>query len=459
MFELKEISRNSGMRLLLFVFILFYTIRIASGQTINYQLVDLTQNPQEVNAPQSSLIDSLGFFSKPIKAIVEGVGLELNNGKLWIGNVGLWSTVPVYNFVDGFWLGQTFKISYRPSSDHHLTFLPFIYYTTARRKLVWQTELIYEYAPETKGKLTFNAGDISADYDTEEHLARLENSLYSLVLGRNYMKLFRKRFIELKNNFYPFPGFRLYSGFSLQWRNSEENHTTYSFITDHDDQSNVPFNRKFRPMLSNVAFIGDIGFDYTPCIYCVFNKGSNEIIYSHIPTLSLRFGFGLPMGSTNRSSYNRIEGAIHQRFKFKEKNTFHYKVGVGTYLSKNNLWFPDFRHFGAYSLPSMRTFTEDGYFLIGYYKADTDGSWLKGSVNFMSEHFLLTRLPFLNKGDFSEGMHGRYLWTSAIRHYTEWGYSIGFKDFVRLGAFIGFEGSNYSNFGVSLSFPWLTGGY
>lgn len=445
--------------IILLIFFLFPRNTL-NAQNINYILVDQTIDAtQKQPDPESSIIDSLGIFEKPVRFLVEGVGIESKNKKFRFGNVGFWSTVPVYNFVDGFWIGQTFKGYYHFDKRNRLTVEPMVYYTSARKKVIWQNDITYEYAPDMKGKMVLSMGDVSADYDTEEHLARLENSLYSLVLGRNYMKLYQKRYVELKNNFYPLPGFRVFSGFSFQKRRSEVNHTTFSFIKDHDDQENIPLNAKFRSMEPNTALVGDVGFDYTICENCEYNLTSNEIIYSHIPTLSFRYVFGIPVGNKNRSSFNRVDAALHQRFKFKKTTTLHYKIGMGAFLTKHNLWFPDFKHFGAYSLPSMRTFTEDGYFLIGYYKADTDRKWLKGSLNFMSEKFLLTRLKFLSNGDFSEGMHARYLWTSEISHYTEWGYSVGYKDLVRVGFFIGFERERYKNFGLSVSFPWLTGGY
>lgn len=444
--------------ILIFLTLAFYPLHKGKGQLINYQIVDESPDHKE-KTDSDGMLDNLGIFTKPAHWITEGIYWE-NNRKTWkIGSVGLWSTVPVYNFVDGFWLGQTLSAIYQENGKEKLRIEPMIYYATARKAMVWSVDATLQYAPHMKGKMVLSGGDVAADYDTEEHLARLENSLYSLVLGRNYMKLYRKRFVEVRNNFFPFPGVRVFGGLSFQWRSTEENHTTYSFIHTDYNQSNIPDNKRFRYMPHNKALVGSIGFDYTLCRLSHMKESTNEIIYSEIPTLSAEIDFGIPVGSTNQSSFSRINVSLNQRFKFKRRTTLDYKIGGGAFLTKHNLWFPDFKHFGAYSLPSMRTFTNDGYFLIGYYNADTDESWLKGSANFMSEHFLLTRLKFLDNGDFSEGLHARYLWTSQIRQYHEWGYSIGYKNLFRAGVFVGFKQMKYSNFGFTVSFPWLTGGY
>ncbi|MEG1587461.1 MAG: DUF5686 family protein [Bacteroidales bacterium] len=439
--------------------LLILSMRKVQAQNIHYQLVDLEMNTQPEDT--INILDSLGAFSKPVRLFVDGIHITSRDKRFSIGNSGFWSTVPVYNFVDGFWVGQTFNSKMYFNDKHKLELEAMIYYTTARKKLTWQTDLSYLYLPHLVGKLKLSGGNIMSDYDSEEHLARLENSLYSLTVGHNYMKLFKKKFVEIKNSFYPFPGFRLFSSFSVQWRSSEVNRITYSFIHPGKDfdQSNIPLNKHYRLMPESFALVGSVGFDFTICKACIYNQNTNEIIYSYIPTVSARTVFGIPAGKENRSKFQYIEGSLNQRFRFTKRTTLDYKLGGGTFIYSQNLWFPDFKHFGAYSLPSMRTFSDDGYFLIGYYKADTNKSWLKGSANFLSERFLLTRLKFLANDQFSEGVHARYLWTPEIRHYTEWGYAFGYKDLVRLGCFIGFTGVRYSNFGVTLSFPWLTGGY
>ncbi|MGL4292227.1 MAG: DUF5686 family protein [Bacteroidales bacterium] len=435
------------------------SIRKAASQTIHYKLVDLTADTakhKEIN-----IMDSLGWLSKPVNYFINGIHLKSKDKRFSFGNIGFWSTVPVYNFVDGFWLGQTFEAKMHFNDRHKLDLEAMVYYTTARKVMTWQTDLSYSYLPHLVGKLKLISGDVSADFDSDEHVSRLENSLYSLFLGRNFIKLYRKKFIELQNSFYPFPGFRLYNTFGIQWRGSLKNHIEYSFIKPKKDfvQDNIPFNEYYREMPHNTALIGSFGFDFTLCKACVINPKTNEIIYSYVPTVSAKLVFGIPAGHQNRSKFQYIEGSLNQRFKFSGKTTIDYKIGGGIFINEQNLWFPDFRHFGAYSLPSMRTFTDDGYFLIGYYKADTKKEWIKGSANFMSEKLTLTRIPFFSKNHFSEGIHYRYLWTPEIRHYSEIGYSFGFKDLFRAGIFLGFVGVKYSNIGFTVSFPWLTGGY
>ncbi len=428
------------------------------GQNFSFYLSDKDQFKGD-SLPAITPLDSIHGVKNIINAFVSDFGIISPDRKFIFCSEGLWTTVPVYNFVDGLWLGQSFLMAYKPDNKYSLEIRPMVYYTTAKKTVIWSVNSDIYYARKMNGKFTINAGNLSVDYDTEEHLGRLENSLYSLGLGKNYMKLFNKRFIEIKNDFYPLRGLRVYAGVSLQWRRMEDNHTTYSFINSDFDTSNIPENNKFEPMPYNKALIWDIGTDFTLYKGKDSRHNSNVVVYSYIPTVSLHLIGSLPVGNENRSKFLRLDASLNQRFRFRQYSTFEYKIGGGAFLDKYKIWFPDFKHFGAYSLPSMRTFTNDGYFLIGYYKADTDDGWAKTTFNFMSEDFLLSRIKNFKKGDISEGLHFRYLWTSEINNYTEWGYSLGYKKYIRVGAFIGFEGVNYENFGISVSFPWLSGSF
>ncbi len=438
--------------LILFAFITYFCFSQKVNEFRSNYPVIINQEPNL----EEEVMDKLGGFKPVANAILNGIGYESSDKKFYFGNAGFWSTVPVYNFVDGVWLGQAFKSYYEFNDIYKLSFHPYVYYTTARKKMIWGTRLTFKYKTLVDGNLEFDAGDISSDYDTGEHLGRLENSLYSLFLKRNYMKLFRKRYISLDNSFFPIRGLELKSGLSLQWRNSEVNHTDFSIFNDNEyDHSNIPLNNKFKVMPRNTALLGKVGFEYIYCRKTFCDTNNNNKPYTDIPIIGFDYNFGIPSGSVNRSRFSRIEVSIHQRIKTSEFSHIHYKINSGKFLSKKNLWFPDFKHFGSYLLPSMKTYTDDGYFLLGYYKADTDKQWLKGAVNYHSTNLLLTHIPVMRKLGFKESIHARYLWTSEISHYTEWGYSLDYKNLITIGGFVSFIKAKYSNVGISVSFPWL----
>ncbi len=441
-----------------FLFLFLFSLSLLHGQVTHYRLHEI---PQDFKAKDTTnYYAPYGTTGKVAKAILEGMHYTSKDKSFSIGNAGLWTTIPEYNFVDGFWIGQTLLSSYNFNTNHRLFFEAQLYYTTARKKFTWETELAYLYAPQMVGKLKLKAGNKTADYDTEEHLARIENSLYALILGKSYMKVYLEKFVELQNSFYPLPGLRIHNSLGLHRRQMVDVNTQFSFFNTKKNKTNIPDNPYFKPMPTHLALIGSLGFDYTLCYNCRHaSRRFNEIVYSYIPTLSARIVFGIPVGTANRSSFQFAEASINQRFKTTKNHTFDYKIGGGGFLYKHNLQFPDFRHFGAYTLPSIRTFTDDGFFLVGYYKADTDRYWIKTSANYLSPRLVLTRIKWFAQNGFTEGLHARYLYTPQKKHYSEWGYAIGYKTFARIGLFVGLERGRYNSFGATLSLPWLSSVY
>ncbi len=435
-------------------FLFFFNIS-AWSQLFKYSLKDDNGTAEEVLS-----LEPLGPLARPADLLVNGLHYYNRDSTFSIGSVGLWTFLPEYNFVDGFWIGHTFDSKYIFNSETSLEAEAKLYYSTAREKFIWQTEFIYNYLPYNVGRLKLRAGRLSTNYDTEDHIDRLENSLYTLILGLNNIRFYEKHHVTLENSTYTFTGFRLFQSLNLERRSMLKNNTTFSFL-NLGRESNLPNNVKFRPMPHSLAMTGSLGFDYTFFMDREekLKLKSREIIYSDFPTISFKYVFGIPVGTINRSKFNYMEAYVNQRFRFESNSTLDYKIGGGGFLGQENLYFPDFKHFGSYSLPTIHTFTEDGYFLLDNYSADTNDHWVRASVNYLSPKLLLTQIDWLRRNDFTEGLHFRYLHTPRVRHHSEWAYVIGYKNWARAGLTVALRGARYHNIGFTFSLPLLSSYY
>ncbi len=433
-------------------FLLFFN-SLAWSQLYKYRLQDDTGSKNEIPS-----FEPLGPLARPADLLVNGLRYYNTDSTFSVGSVGLWTVLPEYNFVDGFWIGHTLESEYIFKNQTSLEAEAKLYYSTARQKFIWQTEFTYNYSPYKVGRLKLRAGRLSTNYDTEDHIDRLENSLYTLILGLNNIRFYEKHHVTLENSFYSATGFRLFQSLNLEKRSMLKNNTTFSFF-DLGKESNVPRNPSFRPMPHSLALTGSLGFDYTFLRDREAKTNSSEVIYSSLPTVSFKYVFGAPVGTVNRSEFSYMEAYVNQRFKFKSNSTLDYKFGGGGFLTQENLYFPDFKHFGSYPLPTIQTFTEDGYFLLDNYFADTNEHWVRASINYLSPKLLLTQIDWLSRNDFTEGLHFRYLHTPRVRHHSEWAYVIGYRNWARVGVTVAFRGAWYHNVGFTFSLPLLSSYY
>jgi hypothetical protein len=60
-----------------------------------------------------------------------------------------------YNYVDGFWIGQRFEIKNKISKNRSLEVYPYIYYLTARQRMIGGSYIAYDYSLRNKAELYF----------------------------------------------------------------------------------------------------------------------------------------------------------------------------------------------------------------------------------------------------------------------------------------------------------------
>jgi hypothetical protein len=101
--------------------------------------------------------------------------------------------------VDGFIYRQTFSLEQRIDSMHNLKINPGAAYAFSRERIMWWTDISYDYAPMRGGQVHFHIGSESVDYNSESGLNSSLNSLTSLFFRRNYTKLYQQNSAFLSN--------------------------------------------------------------------------------------------------------------------------------------------------------------------------------------------------------------------------------------------------------------------
>lgn len=91
--------------------------------------------------------------------------------------------------------------------------------------------------------------------------------------------------------------------------------------------------------------------------------------------------------------------------------------------------------------------------LMDYYEASTSDHWVSGDVIFTSSYLLFKFLPWFSERLWTESLSAAYLYTPAIPHYMQVGYSLNEIFFlVDLGVYAGFQDWEYKGFGVRVNF-------
>ncbi|MDR1707865.1 MAG: DUF5686 and carboxypeptidase regulatory-like domain-containing protein [Prevotella sp.] len=373
-----------------------------------------------------------------------------DSSKVAIEYDGLLRAAPEYNFVDGLWLGQKFRVKIKFKKHNKLEVSPYVYYALSRKRLIGGGDINLSYAPMRLGKLEISTGSVSVDFNPNGIL-RFNNATNSLIKGNNYNHYYQKDFVSITNNIDISNGLKLITGFEIARRSGLSNHTDYTWGKRSKISPNIYPNDRFDKTAYN------IGLDYTPHAYYSVRDGAKRYEKLTSPTFYLRYSEGFSSWQTNNSKYRKIGFTIAQNVTINEFNRFNYNIGGGSFIgSKDNLHFADYQHFNTSNVMINLKSPFTSFMLLDNYAASTNKYWISSMLNYNSNHILIKRIPYFQGKMFTETLHLKNLYTPDMKLYTEAGYSLNITPLLNIGAFVSFSKAKYQDWGIRLLLDWGT---
>jgi len=361
-----------------------------------------------------------------------------------------------FNTVDGFVAGAYFRYRKHYASTT-FDIKPSLAYAFNRKRLMGELNTRFDYAPLSRGSISFLAGSESADFNRENGVSVFGNTISSLFFRTNYMALYQNDFAEFGNNIDIANGLVLKTGGGFYNRTMLENHTDFSFFyTDSKEyKPNIPVTDSvYGTYLPNhKAAIMELGISYTPRYYYRMERNRKEMVRSNYPTIYANTRIALPNLANNYADFVTIEGGISQDIHSGPSNWISYSLSYGDFVRKNRLYFPDFKHFNTQLIPLVFDDFSNSYQLLNYYDHSTSNAWATGFVHYQSPFLLLKYLPFLSNRMWQENLYASYLYTKGRTPYWEAGYGLTqISLFGGVGVFVGFNGQKFASFGIKASF-------
>jgi hypothetical protein len=388
------------------------------------------------------------------------MGGNIGNDSLRFSYSGLLDILSKYNFVDGFWLGQSFSLNFRQKKNTQWAINPSVYWVSARQKLLWKTDLSMNYAPEKLGRLQLSAGKISEDYSGNAGIDRFINAAYSLVAGRNYAKLYERTFGQLSNQIDISNGLQLDLALEFADRKTLINHTTWNiFGIKNKWRPNAPdFDQSLNETYSRLAK-GNIRLRYTPeYYYWIDGGGRKRYVRSRFPTFEAEYQQGInAFSGKSHSTFSCLELGVNQTVSLGLFDRFTYRFTAGRFFNDNPFNYIDYKHFNTGGAVGLN-FSDwsMSYALLPFYTYSTNKNWIQAFVTYQTDYLIIKRLPFLQGKLFTESIHAKFLNTPDKQYYSEWGYSVDlFGNSAVVGIFCSFDSFRFNSWGLQLSIPLL----
>lgn len=392
------------------------------------------------------------LFSKISGGFMSGHSFYANDSATKITYHGLIGLDQIdFNAVDGWAYQQKLSINHTFDSLHSLRFEPMIEYAFARKKVLWDVDARYRFAPEKRASIVLAGGQLSKDFNGQYGIDRTLNMFSALFFKEHYMKLYQKDYAAFNTTFDIMHGMRFRFATSYSWYHQLENHTNYSFIDkDKPYAENIPPNDQ--ATAANLADQTDlytaIELSYTPRMRYRMHKGRKYHVGSRYPTFKLNYQRGLNNVFGSDSDYELFAGEVEQSKEWGIFNAFNWQVGAGYFSRNDRMHFSRFTHFNTSEIPVNFKSWNNAFMLLDDYRYSTNEWYAKAHVSYATPYLLLKFLPGLSNRLWTENIYASYLTQPNYKNYSEIGYSMNqIFLLVNAGVFAGFEDGEYARWG------------
>ena len=367
-----------------------------------------------------------------------------------------------FNTVDGFIYGIDFRLSKSWKKGNVLSFYPDIRWAFSREQLMWRVNANYSFKGMKQMNLYVRTGITSQDINTGGGINPFLNTVSSLLMKKNYLKLYESRYLTLGYSSEIVNGLNLELSSGYEDRRALQNTTGYSIIKSSKEYTdNIPDNEYLTPGSNPLNEIRDqLHYDFvTKVTYTPFQRyriaNDRKIpMGSDWPTFSLAWEHGINESIDANDSfkhYDMIRFEASKNRSIGAFSEFRWRVRTGGILDNRNISFYDFFHFNSQAIPVLINNYQDAFMIPGYYSLSTPEFFGEAHIKYTTPYLLIKLLPFFSNTLMRENLSISYLGSRFHKNYTELGYSISeFLLLTEIGIYVGFDDVTYRSVGAKL---------
>lgn len=359
----------------------------------------------------------------------------------------------LFNPVEGWNLHNEIGFRFRDTSTFSLSLTP--RYAFSRKKFTGKGNLAFGYGERLqRSELSLEGGRYIYQYNENDPIDYFFSAFVNLVNGRNYIRLYEKDYAALQWRHQLRENWQINAGAEWARRYTLENTTSQTWFGGNREggyDSNIPVNEEYQypfPETQDAFFI-TLGIEARPWQKYRVRNERKQPIDNTSPTIGLSYRKGLSGAFGSEVNYDRLDLLFRHHFDVGYRGTMDVKVETGMFLNKEEVGFPDFRHFMGNRIGLVSSDPVGSFRLLDYYRHSSQDKWAAVHVHYQFRKFLFTQIPELWLLGLKENLFVNYLATPTSRNYFEVGYSLdNILRFLRLETAVAFQDGKYYDWGV-----------
>ncbi len=369
----------------------------------------------------------------------------------------LWNKLS-FNTVEGWNLNAGMDYKYKLDSNRSFSFGPTFRYGFSSGRWYGLLYARYNFNQHLrKGKIEISGGKYIYQINRENPIPYWLNMVSSLFFRENLMKLFERKFLDLKIVKPVSPALLLKLDASWEEKRALNNHTDYSFTNQNKEYSpNNPENvlvgeTEFNPY---TLYSSNIQLQYYPFLKFFERNGRKSILQESSPVFTLGYSFRISPNLNARFSYHKIQGGVGYGRSFGVGNRIEiYFGGSRLFLNGDIFPFPEFYHFFGNRTPLITGNLNSSFRMLDYYYYSTNKYHFESHLLYQFRKLLITQILYTRMAGIREDLMIHYLHSNSLDHYMELGYALdNLFNFFRIEVISQFENFDYRGLGLRIGF-------
>ena len=378
-----------------------------------------------------------------------------------------------YNTVEGVAMNaeMTLRKSF-PALKQQISFTPHLRYGFSNTHLnAWGTVVFNkrtfdpgaegEGGSATRSTWMFAGGKRINQFNKENPVTPLFNSVYTLLFKQNYMKLYENYFGRFTWNKRFDSDLRVTADLLYEDRLPVDNTTDYSLFKYNDRffTPNYPFEKIVTQFDRHQALIASIALQFKPGQkYVQFPRGKMAV-GSKYPTFALNYYKGIENVLGSDINFDKWKFDVWDKVNFKLLGALSYRFTIGGFLNSKKVFIQDYQHFNGnqvfYASEYLNSFQ-----LAPYYANSTIAAFY--AVGHVEHHFnglLTNKIPVFRRLNWYLVAGSNAFYVNTNNNYIEAfaGLENIFK-LLRVDVIASYLNGNTGLVGVRVGFGGLLGG-
>lgn len=382
-------------------------IPLTAEETADYKRKD---SLQEINGTKARMT-ALDRKNNRFKWLSTPIGhVYYNTEKNWqISYTGIlrrlgFNTVQAYNLAPGFYFTK-----HNPENKTYTTIGTDLNYGFAEQRFRATGTISRKFNNFTKRIITLKGGSAIEQFNPENPINRIVNSVSTLFFKDNYMKLYDNTFLRLSYEEEVINGLYLYGSAEYTRKRSVFNSTEFSTLKNlyKPYTSNNPLLLEFPYLQYNNTFPAFAKHDmYKISLatkisfgqkYRTRPDGRETIPSGKYPQLFFKYEKGFA-ASISDYNFDHLSAKVNYDLTIGNKGELGTSVRMGKFFNSEHIAFTDYRHFNGNQTHIGKSERYLNVFnFLPYYSHSTKDQYFEGHLEHNFKGFITNSIPLFNK--------------------------------------------------------------